>query len=90
MATTCVNCGRSYEASLLLGAQGLTQVLSCRVCPVDAVYAVCAQCTDLNNVAAGPCPRCGARNLWQAADMKRAGVPEESVFAKRHWWSRPR
>jgi hypothetical protein len=48
---------------------GSVKVASCRVCPVDRVYAVCERCADLEATKQSACPGCGAREMWQVQGM---------------------
>jgi len=64
----CSKCGRQYAPSLSLMG-GSLKVASCRVCPVDRVYAVCERCADLEATKQSACPGCGAREMWQVQGM---------------------
>lgn len=63
----CAHCGRIFGSSLTFMDPREVKVASCRVCPVNRVYAVCARCTDLDGVTSGPCPQCGAKHMWSVS-----------------------
>ena len=65
----CVRCGTIYGVTLILFDPNEVKVASCRVCPVDNVYAICARCANLENVQGGPCPSCSAQHMWQVRGM---------------------
>ncbi len=65
----CSKCGRLYEASLLMLGGGSVKVIKCRVCPVDHIFMVCERCANLEEIKRSPCPRCGARNMWEVQSM---------------------
>jgi len=64
----CRKCGQLYEESLSLMG-GAVRVASCRVCPVDRIYAVCDRCADIEATKQSACPGCGARGMWQVRGM---------------------
>ncbi len=65
----CSKCGTNYDVSILLGAAGVVQVAKCRVCPVNAVFAVCEHCADLDQIQKECCPSCNAEHMWEINDM---------------------
>ena len=65
----CSKCGTSFDVSLRLIATGEVRVATCRVCPVDSVFAVCERCADLDQVQKSSCPRCRAEHMWQIESM---------------------
>jgi hypothetical protein len=67
--TRCSKCGTTFDVSIALMATGEVQVLQCRACPANAVYAICERCANLEEVQRGPCPRCKAHNLWESQRM---------------------
>jgi hypothetical protein len=66
---SCSECGTNYDISLALGASGEVRVASCRVCPVDRIFAVCERCADLDQIESNPCPQCGASHMWEIQKM---------------------
>jgi DNA-directed RNA polymerase subunit RPC12/RpoP len=69
MAYRCAKCGTTFDVSLTLFDKREVKVAHCRVCPPSRVYAVCAKCADLASTEQGPCPSCGARNMWSTQGM---------------------
>ena len=65
----CSKCGTNFDVSIVMGVTGKVKVLKCRACPVDAVFAVCERCADLDQVQKGSCPSCKADNLWEIDSM---------------------
>jgi hypothetical protein len=65
----CSKCGTNFDVSIMLGATGEVRVAQCRVCPVNAVFAICERCADLDQVQKGPCPWCKAKHMWQISNM---------------------
>ena len=65
----CSKCGTNFDVSLALGATGEVRVAQCRVCPGNAVFAVCERCANLGQVQKTPCPSCNANHMWQISGM---------------------
>ncbi len=65
----CSKCGTDYDVSLGFHATGEVRVASCRVCPVDNIYAVCERCEDLDKLESDSCPGCGAWSMWEIQKM---------------------
>jgi hypothetical protein len=65
----CNKCGTNYDVSLALASSDEVRVASCRVCPVDRIFAVCERCADLNEIESNPCPWCGATHMWEIRKM---------------------
>jgi len=66
---TCNKCGKNFDVSLSLVAEGEIRIAKCRVCPTNAIYAVCEHCTNLNQIQKNPCPSCHAQNMWEISKM---------------------
>ena len=69
MAQRCAKCRTTYNVSLTLFDKREVKVAACRVCPPNNVFAICARCADLSAVEQGPCPGCGARNMWEVRGL---------------------
>jgi len=67
----CSSCRTIYGATLTFMDEREVRVASCRVCPVNHIYAICANCADIDAVTQRSCPHCGAR-MWE----KRGLVPK--------------
>jgi len=65
----CSVCKKWYDVSLALTAKGEVKVAKCRVCPVDAVYAVCENCSNIGQIQDRSCPSCNAQNMWEITKM---------------------
>ncbi len=69
MNKRCSKCGRSYQSSLAFMDPREVKIAHCRVCPANRVFAVCANCADVSQVQASPCPWCGSSHMWTVEGM---------------------
>ncbi len=65
----CVKCGTVYTTTLTFMDPREVKVASCRVCPANQIYTICAQCADVEQVSRGACPFCSANNQWETRGM---------------------
>ena len=65
----CKKCRSVFGVSLSLSNSNQVKVASCKVCPVNHVYAVCGRCADIEQVNNKACPSCGASDLWEIRGM---------------------